>query len=167
MHGWVTPVFPNARVWAQSLEIRESHDETNRAHGVYTGDSLDRLQDLGLVVPVDGTADVTPRVRVFLTGGHTRGHQGTLVQGGDGRALVHLGDVLVTHAHTNPAWVSALDDFPLDTIKAKREWFGRAARQGWWLAFSHDVAWLAAQLDPQGELTATRLPSVAGETNGS
>ena len=153
--GGVAPVFPNARLWVQALEAREARDASNRAHGVYTGDAFDRLEALGLVHEVDGQAEVTPCVRVFLTGGHTRGHQATLVQGTTGAVLLHLGDLLVTHLHLNPAWVSALDDFPLDTIRAKREWLGQAGQAGWWVAFSHDARLYAAQLDAEGRRAQT------------
>lgn len=146
----VKPVFPNAPIWVQSLEVREARDETNRAHGMYTGDAFDRLDELGLVRPVDGQADIASDVSVFLTGGHSRGHQATLVSGAAGAAMLHLGDLLVTRAHVPPAWVSALDDFPLDTIRAKREWLTKAAENGWWVAFSHDVELAAGVLDPNG-----------------
>jgi glyoxylase-like metal-dependent hydrolase (beta-lactamase superfamily II) len=145
------PAFPNAGVWVQSLEAREARDETNRAHGVYAGKAFDRLATLGLVREVDGQADASAHVQVHLTGGHSRGHQATLVRGAGGAALVHLGDLLVTSAHLPPAWVSALDDFPLDTIRAKREWLGQAACAGWWVTFSHDVRAVAARLDPNGQ----------------
>jgi glyoxylase-like metal-dependent hydrolase (beta-lactamase superfamily II) len=144
------PAFPNAEVWVQSLEIREAHDASNRAHGVYAGDSLDRLVALSLVHEVDGSVEIKPGVSVHLTGGHSRGHQATIVNGDDGAALLHLGDLLVTAAHLPPAWVSALDDFPLDTIRVKREWLGRAATQDWWVAFSHDARFTAGRLDADG-----------------
>jgi glyoxylase-like metal-dependent hydrolase (beta-lactamase superfamily II) len=154
------PVFPNASIWVQALEAREARDASNRAHGVYTGDSFDRLEALGLVREVDDVAEVTPRVRVFLTGGHTRGHQAAVVEGTEGAALLCLGDLLVTHAHLSPQWVSALDDFPLDTIRAKREWLARAAAEGWWVAFSHDVRYTAGRLGAGGRLAET-LPGLA------
>jgi glyoxylase-like metal-dependent hydrolase (beta-lactamase superfamily II) len=150
------PAFPNARVWVQQLEAREARDATNRAHGVYAGDAFDRLQALGLVDEADGQAEISPHVRVHLTGGHSRGHQATLVRGDAGAALLHLGDLLVTSAHLPPAWVSALDDFPLDTIRAKREWLGRAAREAWWVAFSHDVRATAGLLDAEGKARELR-----------
>lgn len=143
--------FPNARIWVQALEAREARDETNRAHHMYTGTAFDRLEALGLVNEVDGTAEVAAGISVQLTGGHSRGHQATLVRGEAGAALLHLGDLLVTHAHLPPAWVSALDDFPLDTIRAKRHWLGQAAEQGWWVTFSHDVNVVAALLDADGK----------------
>lgn len=156
--GTVQPVFPNARLVVQRLEAREARDPSNRAHGVYTGDSFDRLEQLGLVREIDGEAQVSARVRAFLTGGHSRGHQGALVRGSDGGALVHMGDLVITHAHLSPQWIGALDDFPLDSIRAKREWLGSAAREGWWVSFSHDVRWVAGTLDERGRL-AERLAS--------
>jgi glyoxylase-like metal-dependent hydrolase (beta-lactamase superfamily II) len=158
--GRVVPAFPNARIWVQALEAREARDSTNRAHGMYTGDAFDELEARDLVSEVDGEVEgdveVAPSVRVHLTGGHSRGHQATLVHGADGAALLYLGDLLVTHAHLPPAWVSAMDDFPLDSIRAKREWLARAAASGWWLAFSHDVDVAAARLDAEAKLSETR-----------
>jgi glyoxylase-like metal-dependent hydrolase (beta-lactamase superfamily II) len=153
------PSFANALVWVQSLEVREAHDPTNRAHGMYTGDAFDQLETLNLVHEVDGEADVIPGVvRVHLTGGHSRGHQATLVTGTEGAALLHLGDLLVTQHHLSPAWISALDDFPLDTIAAKRSWLQRAKTEGWWVAFSHDVTATAALLDAEGKPRDLRRP---------
>ena len=135
---------------------------------MYPGESFDGLEALGLVHAVDGEAEVAPGVRVFLTGGHSRGHQATLISaaadsaGAEGRALLHLGDLLVTQAHLSPAWVSALDDFPLDAIRAKREWLPRAARRAWWVAFSHDVGVVAALLDDAGRVRTSRPARPAG-----
>lgn len=151
--GQTAPAFPHARIWVQALEAREAQDESNRAHRMYTGRSFDALVGAGVVQEVEGSADVTPGVSVHLTGGHSRGHQATLLRGSDGAsALLHLGDLLVTRAHLAPQWVSALDDFPLDTIRAKRDWLGQVSEHGWWVTFSHDVTTLAAQLDPDRRL---------------
>ena len=148
--------FPNAAVWVQALEVGEAHDETNRAHGVYTAASFDRLRSLGLIREANGAASVTDAVEVALTGGHSRGHQVTLVRGTHA-AMLHMGELLVTQHHLSPAWVSALDDFPLDTIRAKRDWLGRAANRRWWVTFSHDVSATAGRLDPTGKLAELRL----------
>src|SRR5205823_40364 len=99
------PAFPNAQIWVQTLEASEARDTSNRAHHMYTGDAFERLEQLGLVRSVDGQAQVVPGVDVHLTGGHSRGHQATVVSGENGVALLHLGDLLVTHAHVPPAWV--------------------------------------------------------------
>lgn len=154
--GRAAPAFPHARIVVQALEAQEARDQTNRAHFVYTGDAFDALEQRGLVQQVDGSAEVRAGVEVFLTGGHSRGHQGILVRGAEGRALLHMGDLVITHAHLAPGWVSANDDFPLDSIRAKREWLARAAAEGWWVAFSHDVRHTAGLLDAEGKLRERR-----------
>lgn len=150
--GSVAPAFPRARMYVQALEAQEARDETNRAHGMYTGASFDALMAAGVVDEVDETAEVAPGVTVFLTGGHSRGHQGTLLTGSENAGLLHLGDLLVTRAHLSPNWVSALDDFPLDSIRAKRHWLAQVSARQWWVAFSHDVTTLAARLDADRRL---------------
>ncbi|GAC1317524.1 MAG: hypothetical protein NVSMB2_11340 [Chloroflexota bacterium] len=151
--GSVAPAFPHARIWVQALEAREARDESNRAHGMYTGASFDTLVRAGVVEEVDETAEVVAGVQVFLTGGHSRGHQATLLRGeSESSALVHLGDLLVTRAHLSAQWVSALDDFPLDSIRAKRHWLRQISDNHWWVSFSHDVTTLAARLDQDRRL---------------
>lgn len=163
--GRVAPVFPHARIVVQALEAREARDASNRAHFVYTGDAFDALEQRGLVQEVDGSAEVGAGVEVFLTGGHSRGHQGILVRGAEKprpRALLHLGDLVITHAHLAPGWVSANDDFPLDSIRAKQAWLARAASEGWWVAFSHDVRHAAGLLDAEGKVQERRAPTGIG-----
>lgn len=150
------PVFPNAGVHVQMLEAREARDVENRAHAVYTGDAFDVLERLNLVREIDGQAQISASVGAFLTGGHTRGHQGVLVRGANREALLHLGDLVITRGHLSFGWVSANDDFPLDSIRAKREWLTRAAAEGWWVAFSHDVGHVAARLGPDGKVGEAR-----------
>ena len=38
----------------------------------------------------------------------------------------------------NPRWVTAFDDFPLDSVARKAELFAQAADEGWLIALSHD-----------------------------
>lgn len=154
----VAPAFPNARIWVQQLEALEARATGNRARGRYTGDAFERLEQLGLVSEVDGEASIAQGISVHLTGGHSRGHQATLLEGSEGAALLHLGDLLVTQAHLPPAWISALDDFPLDTIRAKREWLARVAAGGWWVAFAHDVNAVAALLSADGKVRDALKP---------
>ncbi len=154
--GRVAPVFPRARIVVQALEAREARDPTNRAAGVYTGDSFDRLEAEGLVREIDGRAQVVPGVEAFLTGGHSRGHQGALITGTKGLRLVHLGDLVITQAHLRPAWVSGNDDFPLDSIRAKQEWLAKAQADEWWVAFSHDAGYTAGRLDREGHVVERR-----------
>ena len=50
----------------------------------------------------------------------------------------------------NPRWVTAFDDFPLESVEAKSELFERAARDNWTIVLSHEP------LTPVGRLVADR-----------
>ena len=38
----------------------------------------------------------------------------------------------------NPRWVTAFDDFPLDSVSQKAELFRQAAEEGWYVVLSHE-----------------------------
>jgi len=38
----------------------------------------------------------------------------------------------------NPRWVTAFDDFPLDSVVRKAELFGQAADEDWIVVLSHE-----------------------------
>ncbi len=69
-----------------------------------------------------------PGVSVVPTGGHSAGHQAIVVRGGGagGRTLAFFGDLRMRPWSANPRWVTAFDDFPLDSVARQ----GRAVRAG-------------------------------------
>ena len=52
-----------------------------------------------------------------------------------GEQLVHMGDLMPTHAHQNVLWVLAYDDYPMDSIHAKQKWISAAIESGAGLPF--------------------------------
>ena len=72
--------------------------------------------------------ELMPGVSVVPTGGHSTGHQAIIVRGtGDGaRTVAFFGDLFMRPWAANPRWVTAFDDFPLDSVVAQ----GRAVRPG-------------------------------------
>jgi len=85
----------------------------------------------------DGEVEILPGVSVFLTGGHSAGHQGVLVRGRD-RTLAFFGDLAMRPWSANPKWITAFDDFPLHSVAVKEELFARAAAEGWTIVLSHE-----------------------------
>jgi len=98
---------------------------------------------------IDGEGEVVPGVRLVRTGGHTRGHQAVWLKSG-GETALHLGDLLPMPAYTNPLWITAYDNFPLDSIAAKEQFLGQALGKDAWLLFYHDPEILACKLDGDG-----------------
>ena len=82
-----------------------------------------------------------PGVSVVPTGGHSAGHQAIVVRGGGAgaRTLAFFGDLCMRPWAANPRWVTAFDDFPLDSVEVKGSLFARAADEDWIVALSHEV----------------------------
>jgi glyoxylase-like metal-dependent hydrolase (beta-lactamase superfamily II) len=151
-------LFPNARHVVQRRAVEAIHDpEYPRRQGL-EGESFEVLLTAGLVAPVDRQATVAPGVRVMRTGGHSPGHQAVIFEGGRKNAVC-LGDLLPTRHHLDPVCVPAVDDFPLDSIAAKRAQLTRAGQLATWLTVAHDPEVLALRCGPDG--------AVAGELRSS
>lgn len=149
--GVIRPTFPNAKHVPQRAEWEEAQAPNIRSAHAYWPENWQVLEEAGLIAPADGDQEIVPGVRVIHTGGHTRGHQAVLIES-EGQAALHLGDLLPTHAHLNPLWVMAYDDYPMDSIMIKKRWLDRAKAEGWWLTFYHDPEILAGVWDKEGNM---------------
>jgi glyoxylase-like metal-dependent hydrolase (beta-lactamase superfamily II) len=151
-------LFADARHVVQRLEVELFQNPEYPRRDPNAAQDFEVLLAAGLVELVDGEATVAPGVRVVRTGGHTPGHQAVILEGQQETAIC-LGDLLPTRHHLDPVCVPAVDDFPLDSIAAKRAQLGRADQLGAWLTLAHDPDMVALRRTPDG--------SVAGELRSS
>ena len=63
---------------------------------------------------------VLPGIEMIHTGGHSNGHS-VIKLTQNGETILHMGDIMPTHAHSNPLWVLAYDDYPMTSIYAKEK----------------------------------------------
>jgi glyoxylase-like metal-dependent hydrolase (beta-lactamase superfamily II) len=129
--------FPRAKFIAQRAEWEIALGENPRLVASYDQPELRLIKHLGAESAADGEAEILPGVSVVPTGGHSGGHQGVIVRGRD-RTLAFFGDLCMRPWNANPKWVTAFDDFPLDSVAVKAELFARAADEGWTVALSHE-----------------------------
>jgi len=141
--------FPGARIVAQRAEWEIALDDNSRIVASYDQPELRLVRDWGAEGAVEGEVELLPGVSVVITGGHSKGHQAIVVRGAN-RALAFFGDLGMRPWSANPRWVTAFDDFPLDSVEVKGELFARAAEEGWLVALSHEP------LTPVGRLTPDR-----------
>ncbi|MBW6521235.1 MAG: MBL fold metallo-hydrolase [Desulfoarculaceae bacterium] len=143
--------FPEATHLIQEREWPDVVSPGRRAQESYWPINFKELQRSGQVQLVEGTHQVCPEVRVRHTGGHTQGHQ--LIEiSSQGETTVHLGDLFPTHAHSNPLWVMAYDNFPLEVIACKERYFAEYRQRDAWFTFYHDPLVRACRLGEKGEI---------------
>jgi glyoxylase-like metal-dependent hydrolase (beta-lactamase superfamily II) len=131
--------FPRARIVAQRAEWEVALGDNPRLVASYVQPELTLVKDWGAEGWVDGERELLPGVTVVPTGGHSNGHQAIIVRGtGGGRPLAFFGDLFMRPWAANPRWVTAFDDFPLDSVARKAELFAQAADERWLIALSHE-----------------------------
>jgi len=157
-HGEEELSFPNATHYIQEKEWEDVEQPNRRAQSTYWPENFFLLKQSGKMQIIAGDMDICAGVKLRYTGGHTRGHQ--LVElHSEGETAVHLGDLLPTHAHVNPLWIMAYDNFPLEVIDRKEEYFARYQKLNSWFTFYHDPGIKACKLDERGKVQQT-FPSV-------
>lgn len=136
--GTVRPAYPSARYLIRRGEWEVAHLDNERIRASYLPDNFDPLEDAGVVDFVEEDGEVAPGVRLLHTPGHTAHHQSVCVDLGEAGTLLYLADLVPTTAHVPLAWIMGYDLEPLVTLESKRRVLGRAAEEGWLLAFEHD-----------------------------
>jgi glyoxylase-like metal-dependent hydrolase (beta-lactamase superfamily II) len=133
--------FPHASIVAQKAEWEVALGDNPRLIASYVQPELKLVEAWGKQGWTDGGKEVLPGVSVVPTGGHSTGHQAVIVRGtGDGaRTLAFFGDLLMRPWGANPRWVTAFDDFPLESVAKKGELFAQAVEEDWIIVLSHEA----------------------------
>jgi glyoxylase-like metal-dependent hydrolase (beta-lactamase superfamily II) len=132
--------FPRARIVAQRAEWEIALGSNPRLVASYVQPELQLVGDWGAEGWADGERELLPGVSVVPTGGHSAGHQAIVVRGTGPRAgtVAFFGDLCMRPWSANPRWVTAFDDFPLDSVTVKGSLFAQAADEGWTVVLSHE-----------------------------
>ena len=146
--------FPHAKHIIQELEWEDAMHPNIRSENTYWPQNFSKLKDTDNLQLVKGNFTVCDGVEVQLTSGHTRGHQIVRMQSGK-EVAYHLADLLPTHAHFNPLWIMAYDNFPMDAISLKQNYEEKGIHENAWFTFYHDPSMYACKFDSQGHVVKT------------
>jgi glyoxylase-like metal-dependent hydrolase (beta-lactamase superfamily II) len=130
--------FPRARYIVNKLEWDDARWPNERTRATYVPDYMAAYEKSGQVDAVEAPAEILPGIHLQLTGGHTAGHQAIIIRGG-GLALGYYADIFPTRVHLKTAWVPAVDTFPLESLRVKKEILKSCVDESIWLAFDHDL----------------------------
>jgi len=148
--------FPNASHIIQEIEWHDAMNPNRRSAHTYWPQNFSELKDTKNLYLVDGIFQVCDGIEVRRTGGHTKGHQMVRLES-EGEVAYHLADLLPTHAHFNPLWIMAYDNFPLEVVELKEQLENKAIQENGWFTFYHDPFMYACKFDQEGNIIS-RLP---------
>lgn len=126
-------LFGNATSILQKSEKGAYHGRNELTRNSYPDISFRKRRFLY----AEGSSRINSSVRVIATGGHTSGHQAVLAEVHD-RKILSLGDLAPSPFYLRPAHITAIDLFPLDSLKWKKKLIQKAIEQKMLLTFTHD-----------------------------
>ncbi|WP_066292177.1 YtnP family quorum-quenching lactonase [Bacillus sp. FJAT-29937] len=141
-------VFPNAKIIVSKIEWEEMKNPNIRSRNTYWKENWEPIQDQITTFDLEWSLG---SIRMVHTGGHSDGHSIIIIEDGDD-LLIHMGDIMPTHAHQNVLWVLAYDDYPMDSIWAKEKWIQYGLENNAWFTFYHDAIYRAVKWDKDGHL---------------
>jgi len=144
----LVPTFPNATVYVTQTEWDEMRNPNIRSRNTYWKENWEPVQHL--VKTYEDEIEVAPGVKMIHTGGHSEGHAVIRLEQ-NGEVLLHMADIMPTHAHQNPLWVLAYDDYPMTSVFAKERIMKEALENGYKFIFYHDAYYRMIQWDVSGK----------------
>jgi glyoxylase-like metal-dependent hydrolase (beta-lactamase superfamily II) len=146
--GEFVSVFPNAKIIASETEWEEMRNPNIRSRNTYWKENWSGIEEQ--VTTFKDEWSFGP-LRMIHTGGHSDGHSIILIEE-EGETIVHMADIMPTHAHQNVLWVLAFDDYPMDSIAAKQKWLEYGISRDAWFTFYHDAYYRAVKWDGDKQL---------------
>lgn len=146
--GTLVSVFSNATIYASEIEWDEMRNPNIRSKSTYWKENWEPI--VGQVKTFNKQITVLPGIKMIHTGGHSDGHAIIKLTQKD-ETILHMADLMPTHAHQNPLWVLAYDDYPMDSIAAKEALMKEALEAGYLFSFYHDAVYRLIQWDQTGK----------------
>jgi len=149
--GELVSVFPNAKIITSKIEWDEMRNPNIRSKSTYWKENWQGIEQQ--VETFEKEWSYGP-IKMIHTGGHSDGHAILIIED-ENLTVVHMADIMPTHAHQNPLWVMAYDDYPMDSISAKQKWLEYGISRDAWFTFYHDAVYRAVKFDRDGNITET------------
>lgn len=141
--------FENATIFTSEVEWNEMRRPNIRSRNTYWKENWEAIQNQ--VQTFTGEFEVVPGIKMVHTGGHSDGHSIVILES-EGELLIHMADIMPTHAHQNVLWVMAYDDYPMTSVEQKQKWMGVGIGKQAWYSFYHDAIYRAIKWDDQGKV---------------
>ncbi|KQL43854.1 hypothetical protein AN963_20495 [Brevibacillus choshinensis] len=147
--GKLVSTFPRSVIYVQEQEWAEMREPNIRSRNTYWEENWRPIEQQ--VQTYGERYEVLPGITLHHTGGHSQGHAIVRMES-EGKLVLHLADIMPTHAHQNSLWVMAYDDYPMTSIFAKEQWIKDGIAQGAWFTFYHDAIYRVVKWNENGEI---------------
>lgn len=146
--GELVSRFPNAKIYVSAIEWDEAQHPNIRSKSTYFEQDWHAI--VSQVETFNQELVINDAIKMKHTGGHSNGHAVVILTDGQ-QQIIHMADLMPTHAHQNPLWVLAYDDYPMTSILEKEAILKEAYQKQKIFTFYHDAYYRWVQWDTQGK----------------
>ncbi|ANZ33127.1 YtnP family quorum-quenching lactonase [Staphylococcus carnosus] len=136
--------FPNAIHYIQQDEWHEFNAPNIRSKATYWPQNQGDYKEN--IILFENDIEPYPGIKMQHTGGHSFGHS-IITFESKGEHAVHMADILPSHAHSNPLWLTSYDDYPMQSIREKERLIPYFILNDYWFLFYHDADYFAVKFD--------------------
>ncbi|QPC47272.1 YtnP family quorum-quenching lactonase [Mangrovibacillus cuniculi] len=147
--GTRTSMFPNAEIYISEVEWNEMQNPNIRSRNTYWEENYRPIEKQVKTFKEEIT--IVEGLKMTHTGGHSNGHSVVTISS-EGEHLIHMGDLMPTHAHFSPLWVLAYDDYPMTSIEQKQRFIQPQIEKDAWFTFYHDAVFRAVKFSSDGTI---------------
>lgn len=141
-------IFKNAIIYVNDIEWQEMKQPNIRSKNTYWQENWVAIENQ--VKTFHDSIEILPGIMMKHTGGHSEGHSIIILEQ-EKETMIHMADLMPTHAHQNPLWVLAYDDYPMTSIFQKENLLKNAYENHFYFTFYHDAYYRMVQWDKDGK----------------
>ncbi|MEO0231242.1 MAG: MBL fold metallo-hydrolase [candidate division WOR-3 bacterium] len=133
-NGKIVPLFKNATYFIRKEEIEDALNPNERTKASYLKEDFFPLIENKKVIEIKEDGEILENIKIFKTGGHTRGHIIFLIDD----KFLFFGDLVPTSKHIHLPYIMAYDNFPLETLEKRKEIYKYIVENRIQVFFPHD-----------------------------
>lgn len=145
VEGKIIPTFPNAKYYVQLEQWEWALKPTEKDAGSFMKNDFLPLKENDVLVLLNGKTKLFDTLEINTLFGHTPAMQ-TVKLNIDGQVYFYAADLFPTSAHLNLPYILAYDNYPLTTLKEKKEILQQAIEENWIIIFEHDAFIIAGKI---------------------
>ena len=128
-----------------SLIVQEKELQAYRHPNEFTRGSYIKDRITPGIIKLGGSTRINGNISTVITGGHSEGHMVTLFNV-NSRKYMYGGDLFPSAFHIKPYYITAIDSYPVESLRLKKKLVKKAINENIAIIFNHDPEHVMAKV---------------------
>jgi glyoxylase-like metal-dependent hydrolase (beta-lactamase superfamily II) len=133
-------LFRNTSLIVQKKELQAYRHPNEFTRGSYIKDKI-----MPEIAALNGSTRINGNINVIITGGHSEGHMVTIFNI-NSHKYMYGGDLFPSAFHIKPYYITAIDSYPVESLRLKKKLVKKAIKENITIIFNHDPEHVLARV---------------------